>query len=136
MNILKGKIIDIQTYNSLSYVEIEIRNHLTMVTVVLDVPNESSYLVVNKEVEVYFKESEVIISKSIDIQISVHNKIPCIVQSIQKGVILSEIILSCFDFEIKSIITTKLVEKIQLQENDEVLALINNNEISLSSPHD
>jgi len=75
------------------------------------------------------------ITKTEDLKISIQNKIPCIVSKINGGKILSEITLKFNERAITSIITTNACEQLNLMENDNVLALIKTNEISLS-PND
>ncbi|HTB99151.1 MAG TPA: TOBE domain-containing protein [Ferruginibacter sp.] len=132
MNILIGTITSIQSHDDLSLVKV-ISDGITLTTIILDTPATTDYLTIEKNVKLLFKETEVIIAKSLDLNISVQNRIPCKIESIIAGTILSQINLSFGQIIIKSIITSDAVKQLALKENDIVLALIKTNEISLSS---
>jgi molybdate transport system regulatory protein len=134
MNILAGTITAIQTHDNLSLVKV-VSNGITFTSIVLDTPETIDYLTIGKNIQLLFKETEVIIAKDFDLNISVQNRLPCTIQSIIPGIILSQLNLTFGDTIIKSIITTNAVKQLGLKENDTVLALIKTNEISLS-PND
>jgi molybdate transport system regulatory protein len=134
MNILAGTITAIQTHDNLSLVKV-VSNDITFTSIVLDTPETIDYLSIGKNIQLLFKETEVIIAKDFDLNISVQNRIPCTIQSIVPGIILSQLNLTFGDTIIKSIITTNAIKQLGLKENDTVLALIKTNEISLS-PND
>lgn len=132
MNILTGTITTIQTHDEVSLVKAT-SNGIAFTAIVLDTPATTDYLTIGKNIRLLFKETEVIIAKDFDLNISVQNRIPCSIHQIIKGVILSELSLSFGGATIKSIITTNAVKQLGLKENDTVLALIKTNEISLSA---
>ncbi|RXM47078.1 molybdopterin-binding protein [Flavobacterium sp. YO12] len=134
MNILNGIISQIQSHEGISLVRVQ-SNDVTFSTIVLDTPETSDYLKVENTVKIIFKETEVVISKDLNPNISTQNKLLCRIESIQKGVILSQINLVYEQEVIKSIITRNACEELDLKKNDTVLALIKTNEVSLS-PHD
>ncbi|WP_281233907.1 TOBE domain-containing protein [Flavobacterium gelatinilyticum] len=131
MNVLKGIITAIQSHEGLSLVKVK-SHQFAFSSIVLDTPETSDYLRENNTVKIIFKETEVIISKDANTAISVQNKIPCRIESIKKGVILSQINLVMDDQILKSIITTNACEQLDLKEKDLVTALIKTNEVSLS----
>jgi molybdate transport system regulatory protein len=132
MNILTGTITAIQTHDEVSLVK-AISNGIAFTAIVLDTPATTEYLTIGKNIRLLFKETEVIIAKDFNLNISVQNRIPCSIQQIIKGVLLSELSLSFGGITIKSIITTNAVNQLGLKENDTVLAMIKTNEISLSA---
>lgn len=134
MNTLSGNIVTIQTYEALSLVKVAVKD-IVFTSIVIDTPETSDYLKTGANVKLYFKETEVSISKDAQLSISIQNKIVCTITAIMQGKLLSQINLSFGGLEIKSIITTDSCNKLNLKENDSVLALIKTNEISLS-PHD
>jgi molybdate transport system regulatory protein len=134
MNTLTGTITAIQSHDNLSLVKV-LSNGASFTSIVLDTPETTDYLSIGNNIQLLFKETEVIIAKNFDINISVQNRIPCSIQSIITGVILSQVNLSFGETMIRSIITTNAVKQLGLKENDTVLALIKTNEVSLS-PHD
>lgn len=134
MNILNGNISEIQSHEGISLVKVKSNNALFS-SIVLDNPETASYLKIDNTVKIIFKETEVIISKGINPNISIQNQLICQIQNIKKGILLTEISLIFGESIIKSIITTNACEKLDLEENDSVLALIKTNEVSLS-PND
>ena len=135
MNKLLGEIINIETHDSISLVKIRTKNNLIFTSIVLDTPETVDYLKLGNSVKIYFKETEVIISKDINPNISIQNRIPCRIKSLKIGELLGQINLIYNEIEIKSIITKNACKQLDLKENDEVLALIKTNEVSLS-PND
>lgn len=134
MNILNGIISQIQSHEGVSLVRVQ-SNDITFSTIVLDTPETSDYLKIENPVKIIFKETEVVISKDLNPNISTQNKLLCRIESIQKGVILCQINLVYEQQVIKSIITRNACEQLDLKENDTVLALIKTNEVSFSA-HD
>lgn len=132
MNTLKGIISDIQSHESVSLVKVQTLSNIVFTSIVLDIPDTADYLKIGNQVNIIFKETEVIISKDFNANISIQNKIPCMVQSIKMGVLLCQINLKSGDTEIKSIITSNAGKQLNLKENDKVIALIKTNEVSLS----
>lgn len=129
MNVLKGIISEIQSHEGISLVKLK-SNENIFTSIILDVPD---YLKENNTVKIIFKETEVIISKDLNPSISVQNQIYGRIESIKKGVILSQITLSIGEDKIQSIITTNACEQLDLKENQNILALIKTNEVSLSA---
>nr|WP_294786022.1 TOBE domain-containing protein [uncultured Flavobacterium sp.] len=132
MNVLIGIITEIQSHEGISLVKVKAEKFIFS-SIVLDTPNSADYLKENKTVKIIFKETEVIISKDLNPEISIQNKIPCRIEALKKGKILSQITLIINEQKITSIITTNACEQLNLQGNDAVLALIKTNEVSLSA---
>jgi len=134
MNVLIGNITGIHGSESLSLVKIEVGG-VIFTSIIIDTPESEVYFKIGNRVNVYFKETEVIIAKNELLNISIQNKIPCTIISMKLGEILTELHLRFEDFEIKSLITTNACKTLNLKNGDAVLALIKTNEISLS-PND
>ncbi|MGV8945090.1 MAG: TOBE domain-containing protein [Lutibacter sp.] len=134
MNILPGNITSIQGSESLSLVKIAVGNTV-FTSIIINTPESETYFKLGNSVQVYFKETEVIIAKNENLNISIQNKILCTIKSIKHGEILSELELSFEEFTIKSLITTNACNTLNLKSGADVLALIKTNEVSLS-PND
>ena len=131
MNSLSGKIKDITTEGDLSLVKIEVRD-IEFKSIVVEKPQTATYLKIGNQVNILFKETEVIIGHpSID-NISLQNRIMCRIIDIKKGKLLSELQLSFDKLLVRAIITSNAVDQLDLQTGKEVLALIKTNEIMLS----
>jgi molybdopterin-binding protein len=134
MNILTGDIISIKGSESLSLIKIAVGS-TTFTSIIINTPESEIYFKIGNTVNVYFKETEVIIGKNELLNISIQNKILCKIDSMKQGEILSELHLSFGEFTIKSLITTNACKTLNLKNGDLVLAMIKTNEVSLS-PND
>ncbi len=138
MNLLPGTIIGINTGEGISIVKVGLEK-MIFTSIVLDTPADSPYLVEGHPVSVQFKETEVIIAKGLPQAISVRNRIECTIKKIRSGQLLCELTLyfagkeTGTEYTIRSIITRESCDQLELKENDEVIALVKTNEVSLSA---
>ena len=130
MNQLHGKITNIESHEDLSIVKINVGG-IKFTTIVIETSKTADYLKEGKDIDVLFKETEVVICRDRNSQISLQNRIDCVIEKIDKGKLLSQLTLYNKIGQIKSIITTNAVEQLKLQEKDEVIAMIKTNEIML-----
>lgn len=132
MNSLTGNIQEIQQNGNLSLVTIKIANDLFIKTIIVETPESASYLRTNHVINVLFKETEVVIGTDIAASISLQNKIPGIIQDLEKGTLLSRIVVKSEVGTIESIISTHAVESLDLKQGINVVAMIKLNEIMLA----
>jgi molybdate transport system regulatory protein len=136
MNVLPGEIVGIDTEEGISLVKVRLET-MVFTSIVLDTPSDSPYLVKGHPVSLLFKETEVIIARS-PITVSVRNRIECRIIKLRAGKLLSELTLGFAgmetgrQYEIRSIITSEACRQLDLKENEQVIALIKTNEVSLS----
>jgi molybdate transport system regulatory protein len=134
MNRLQGDITEFVRSGDLSLVKIKSgKNIFTSLAVHAD--SNDSFLATGKIVNIEFKETEVMIALPGPMEISVQNRIPCRIKSIQEGKILCQVLLEFDDREIISIITCAAAGQLRLKPEDLVIALIKTNEVSLSYQH-
>jgi molybdate transport system regulatory protein len=133
MNSLTGTITHIQSHEGISLVKVKTDNGIIFTSMVLDTTETADYLTNGNVVKIIFKETEVIIAKDAVLNISVQNQLPCVIQSIKMGVLLSQVTLLFGETTVKSIITTNACNQLHLKKQDAVVALIKTNEISLSA---
>lgn len=131
MNRLKGKIETINSHDELLLIELNVQQ-TKMKAILIGKPNDYSYLEIGNEITILFKETKVTISINKNLNISTQNKLTCIVDSIKKGQLLSQVNLNFGGVVLSSIITTSSVENLNLKHSDIVTALIKTNEIILS----
>ena len=131
MNRLKGKIELINSHNELLLIELNVQE-TKMKAIIIGKPNDYSYLEIGNEITILFKETKVTISINKNLNISTQNKLTCIVDSIKKRQLLSQVNLNFGGVVLSSIITTSSVENLNLKHSDIVTALIKTNEITLS----
>ena len=68
--------------------------------------------------------------------LSYANRLRVEVCSVEKGKLLSSLILSLGSFELESILSTEAVDRLALEEGDAVIALLKANELSILEVHD
>jgi len=133
MNSFKGHIIEIAVKDQLSIVSIQISDGNKLHAVVVETPETAEYLSINQEIKVLFKETEVIIGKGNDLPVSIQNRITGVVTQIEKGVLLTKVTIKTRVGDIESIISTRAVHELNIQQNDSVVAMIKLNEIMLGT---
>jgi len=131
MNQLKGKIVHMESSDTMSLVDVEVKGDIFS-AIVLDLPKDNLYLKMENEVILLFKETEVSIAKNLSGMISLRNRIKSKIQKIEKAPILTKVILDYKSTPIVSIISTRSTEKLQLKVGDEVEWLVKTNEMALA----
>ncbi len=134
MNRLKGQIVAIDHSSHMSLVDVAVGGDIFTATL-LETPESADYLRVGSSVTLLFKETEVSLAKSLSGLISLRNRIAVAIRSIERGDILSAVELDYRGNTLKSVITTRAVERLQLTAGDQVEALIKANEIALMAGH-
>jgi len=132
MNSLNGHIKEVQVNGSLSLVTVELSDQIMFKAIIIETPETVSYLTVGHLVKILFKETEVIIGKDIKHLISLQNQVRGLVKSIERGLLLSNILINTPAGDISAIITTNAVDQLGLEEELTVCAMIKTNEIMLS----
>ncbi len=127
MNKLKGKVKYIEASGNILLIHVDVDGN-SIVSIVLN-PVQSYRE--GQDVYVLFKETEVSIAKNLSGEISLRNRFKCRIESIERGKLLSKVIMRWNNEKITSIITTNSVDRLSLQEGDDVLAFVKTNEITL-----
>lgn len=133
MNSLPAKIIEVQVSGNLSLVSVEIGTDLVLKTIVVETPDSASYLQKGKEITALFKETEVIIGTKANSGTSLQNSIPGTIQKIEKGELLSKLVLNTPVGEITSILGSNAIKELGLELGQTVTAMVKLNEIMLST---
>ena len=131
MNKLSGKIDSIHASGNLSIAEVLVNLDI-MKAVLIETPESARFLKKGETINVIFKETEVLIAKNFSGKISLQNRLNCRIVSIEKGELLSKVILDYKGNKLISIITQFAVNDMELKPGDEVEALIKTNEVILS----
>jgi molybdate transport system regulatory protein len=93
--------------------------------------DKSPWLQKGKKASAVFKETEVSLARDPLGSISIRNKLPCVIDHIEKGKLMSVLTLRFGRIDIRSAITTRSVDMLDFKAGDEIIALIKSNEISL-----
>ncbi|QNL20974.1 TOBE domain-containing protein [Hyphobacterium sp. CCMP332] len=131
MNRFKSIIEEVESEGSMSLVKLKSGNNF-FTSIVLDNPQNSNYLFIGNEIEILFKETEVIIDTNTNHNSSLRNRILGNIEKIEHTAILSKIVLKTEVGTITSIITRGSAERLNLKIDDTVFAMIKTNEIILS----
>ena len=134
MNILKGKITEIQSSDTLSLISVDVDGD-TLSAVVLEGKKGILNYKKGELVQVIFKETEVGLAKNLSGLISFRNRFPAKIKKIEKGSVLAKISLDYKNYRIESIISAKSAEEMKLKESDAVEWLVKTNEVSLMTIH-
>lgn len=130
MNQLKGKIVHIESSDSLSIVEMIAHGH-TFTCILLETPKTAKYLHCGNSIFLVFKESCVSIGRNISGQLSLRNRFPLVISEIQSGEILTKLILDFLGEKIISVITTKSAKAMRLEPGNQVEGLVKSSDIAL-----
>ena len=131
MNNLRGNISKITVNGNLTLLDIDVSGE-NFKAIIVERPENLSFLEVGNNIAVMFKETEVIIGKKMEHAISLRNRLLCSISSIEKGTLLSKLVLKHKAGEIRSIITRNAVESLDLQEGEEIWAMIKTNEVTIA----
>ena len=139
MNKLKATIVNIESSGHISLVDLRVASPSgsgesqvdIFSCVIIETAETAEYLKIGNEVFILFKETEVSIGKNLSGQISLRNQIHGTIKHIERGGVLSKIILDYQGMEIGSVITTRSADKLNLQIGDAVVALVKANEVSI-----
>lgn len=131
MNVLTGTIVELETVGDMTLVTADtLGQHVK--SIVLETPATAPYLKMGSSTKILFKETEVILGRGDNLVISLQNRFECTVKQIEKGDLLTRLVLDINSIEIVSIITTNAVDQLHLEVGDAVVAMVKTNEIMLS----
>ncbi len=125
LNSIKTTVKKINNYEELNIVEFDFKN-ITLSMMGLELPNgikEGTNVILG------VKPSHVTIAKSYNLEVSYSNKIKGHIIDIIEGKLLCNIIISCEDTKIESLITKKTKENMHLKIGDKVIVLIKSTEL-------
>lgn len=127
MNILKGIIATVQVHGNLSLLHL-VTGETPLKAVVIESPE---WLQEGAPVDVMFKETEVIIGTNEDHAISLQNRFLCTIEKVEKGELLSRLVMQHMEGKIVSVITTAAVRQLGLEAGKKVIAMVKTNELMI-----
>ena len=130
MNQLSGKIENIETKNSLSFVSIKVGT-ATLFAIVMQTLHNSPHLKIGKPIQVIFKATEVIISTGLVNHISLQNRLAGKIYTIESGLLMSRLLLKTEIGMLISVIPTISVNRLELKVDSEITAMIKSNNLML-----
>lgn len=126
MNKLEAVVSKIDSLENLTIVQFDF-NGITLSMMSLGLSN----IKIGSKVILNMNASHIAIAKGLEGQISLSNKLDCIIEKLDKGELLSSLSLKIKGIIITSIITTNSVNRMNLKEKDEVSAFIKASELSI-----
>jgi len=115
-----AKVTQIDSVENLNIVELQTQNYiLTLMS--LELPYD---VAIGSQLQLSIKPTHIALAKDLHGKVSHSNILPAEVIAIEEGKLLSVIKLSCNDFELESIITTKILYQMKLQKSEKVSILI------------
>ena len=130
MNRLSGKIENIETKNSLSFVSIKVGT-VTLFAIVMETLHNSPHLKIGNPIQVIFKATEVIISTGLVDHISLQNRLAGKIYTIESGLLMSRLLLKTEIGMLISVIPTISVNRLELKVDSEITAMIKANNLIL-----
>ena len=130
MNRLSGKIENIETKNSLSFVSIKVGT-VTLFAIVMQTLHNSPHLKIGNPIQVIFKATEVIISTGLVDHISLQNRLAGKIYTIESGLLMSRLLLKTEIGMLTSVIPTVSVNRLELKVDSEITAMIKANNLIL-----
>ncbi len=131
MNRFKAIIEEVESEGSMSLVNLKVGVQ-SFSSIILDNPETVDYLFEGSEIDIMFKETEVVIDTNTSHSMSLRNRVAGVIQKIENTRLLSKLDIKCDIGTITSIITKGSVDRLNLKEGDKVFAMIKTNEIFLS----
>ena len=128
---IRAKIVQISSKDGVSFFELECLNlgtNLYMLAL-----NEASKFVINDEVSLNFKSSDVILSRLRLEASSLENELKCEVVGINQGEILSIISLKCEQLCFEAIISDHALKGLNLAVGEQVFAYVKSTSIHVSA---
>ena len=130
MNQLSGKIENIETENSFSFVSIKVET-TTLFAIVMETLHNSPHLKIGNPIQVIFKATEVIISTGLVDHISLQNRLAGKIYTIESGLLMSRLLLKTEIGMLISVIPTISVNRLELKVDSEITAMIKYNNLIL-----
>jgi molybdopterin-binding protein len=132
MNKLNGTIYNIQTSQGITLVDIRIGDD-EFSSLIINSDSTNEYIRKGNPVNILFKETEISVKNyHAEFHKKRQNKIVTTVESINKGVILSELKFSYKKNQITAIILSRLLEELKLTTGSKAILILRTQEILLS----
>lgn len=120
MNTIKGTVISVNSANGVS--EVEVKTPLgNIYAVVLERPGEAEFVKENKQVKCIFKETEILLLRE---KVSQINLFEGTIRSLEKGRVLSMLVVDCKGQEIRVMLTSRQVDTLGLSQGTKVYMLL------------
>lgn len=134
MNVLTGIITRIQQSDAILLVDVDVDGQ-GFSALLVESAKPPDWLKESNTINLVFKETEVSLAKGLSGLISMRNRMLCKVLQVERGKLLSIIMLQFQEHRITSAITTRSVDLLQIEVGETIEALVKANEVSLMKKH-
>lgn len=132
MNRLPGQIAAVEAAGSIALVDVTV-GALRFTATLVGAGEQVAAWPAGMPVTLMFKETEVALAKNLSGLISMRNRIPATVVSIEHGRLLTKVVLDASGHRIESIITTRSSRALALDIGDAVEGLVKANEMTVAA---
>lgn len=130
MNRLPGHITTVEAVGSIAVIEVAVAERRYTATLI-GAGEEIASWPNGMPVTLLFKETEVALAKNLSGLISMRNRIPGHVKTIERGQLLTKVTLDADGHTVESIITTRASHALALAIGDAVEGLVKSNEMTV-----
>lgn len=128
MNRLPGTIEAVERSGSIALIDVAVEGN-SYTALLLE--TDAERFRIGSEVALVFNETEVALAKNLAGAISLRNRLPAIVVAVERGQLMSRVLLRVGSHRVSSVITTRSLQALQLQAGDAVEGLVKSNELYL-----
>ena len=128
MNKVRAEVKTIEASGHLHRITLDAGGE-TFVVITLELGED---FVVSSRVNISFKSTHVAIARGLQGEVTISNRIASKVETIRRKPILTEVVLCSRAGSFTALITTRALERLGLQEGDEVTALMKASDLYLS----
>lgn len=130
MNQLHGFITDSSGDENIRIIDVRVGED-RFTSIFIDDSTDDALYTPGTPVNLIFKETEVSIGKDITGKLSLRNRIQSTIKEINRGKVISEVILDYNGIPVASVITTRSVDNLELSPGDRVVGLVKANEMTI-----
>lgn len=134
MNRLFGTVSDLECEGEFSLVGIDVAG-MRLSSIVLETASSSAYLGPGNPITVLFKESEVSLAVGPEPRVSIRNRLPCEVVSVNEGGILAHVVVACAGSRMHAVISARAARELELGPGKLAYALIKATDVALAEGH-
>jgi molybdopterin-binding protein len=130
VNRIKGHISVIASQDSIAIVDVQVgvrRFTATLLAASADLLQWEE----GQQIVLCFNEMEVALAKNLQGELSLRNRFPGVVVSIELGKLLTRVVFKMDEHIVRSVITTRSALAMQIQVGDQVEGLVKSNEMNL-----
>ena len=128
MNRLPGTVAAVERSGSVALIDVAV-DAQRYTALLLDADTERFRI--GATVTLAFNETEVALAKNLSGIISLRNRLPGTVETIEQGQLMSRVLLRVGAHQVSSVITTRSLQALQLHTGDVVEGLVKSNEMHL-----